>query len=150
MQKGYVVHMKERSGRASASPPLAIDECAVRVVDPAKVAAVRSRMPRDSDVTELSDVFGLLADPGRIRLMVALLDGEMCVCDLAATSGLRESAVSHALRLLRAHRVVEVRRSGRIAYYSLADAHVRMLLDLGLTHVGHSTVMRPDPNHPAT
>lgn len=124
---------------ADNSQPVTIDGCAVRVVDHAKVVSVRSRMPHGSDVSELADVFGLLADPGRIRLMVALLDGEMCVCDLAATTGLRESAVSHALRLLRAHRVVEVRRSGRMAYYSLADAHVRMLLDLGLTHVGHST-----------
>lgn len=144
--------MAERSGRrhAAGSRPLAIDGCTVRVVDPARVAAVRSRMPPERDVTDLADVFGLLGDPGRIRLMIALLDGEMCVCDLAATTGLRESAVSHALRLLRAHRVVEVRRSGRVAYYRLADAHVRMLLDLGMTHVGHSTLMHSEPDPPAT
>lgn len=121
-----------------------IDACAVRVVDAGKVAAVRAGMPADGDVMELADVFGLLSDPGRLRLLVALLEGEMCVCDLAAASGQSESAVSHALRLLRAHRVVRVRRSGRMSFYSLEDAHVRVLLDLALTHVGHTEVTRPE------
>ncbi|AOY73874.1 helix-turn-helix transcriptional regulator (plasmid) [Arthrobacter sp. TES] len=113
-------------------------ECAIRLVDAEKVEAVRSRMPAESDVTDLAVIFGLLSDPGRVRILIALLEGEMCVCDLAATTGLSESGVSHALRLLRGPRVVQVRRSGRMAYYSLADSHVRMLLDLGLTHVGHA------------
>lgn len=100
-------------------------------------------MPIDEDVAQLADVFGLLSDPGRLRLLVALLEGEMCVCDLAAGCGQSESAVSHALRLLRAHRVVRVRRTGRMSFYSLDDAHVRVLLDLALTHVGHSDAVRP-------
>ncbi|MCU1516532.1 MAG: transcriptional regulator, ArsR family [Pseudarthrobacter sp.] len=119
--------------RAPAGP-----ECFVRLVDADKVEAVRSRMPGDADVADLAVIFGLLSDPGRVRILIALLEGEMCVCDLAATTGLSESSVSHALRLLRGPRVVAVRRSGRMAYYSLADSHVRMLLDLGLTHVGHT------------
>ncbi|MFF1385663.1 ArsR/SmtB family transcription factor [Arthrobacter sp. NPDC058288] len=113
-------------------------ECAVRLVDADRVQAVKSRMPAEADVVDLAVIFGLLSDPGRVRILIALLEGEMCVCDLAATTGLSESGVSHALRLLRGPRVVEVRRAGRMAYYSLADSHVRMLLDLGLTHVGHS------------
>lgn len=113
-------------------------ECFVRLVDADKVEAVRSRMPGEADVADLAVIFGLLSDPGRVRILIALLEGEMCVCDLAATTGLSESGVSHALRLLRGPRVVTVRRSGRMAYYSLADSHVRMLLDLGLTHVGHT------------
>ncbi|AFR31254.1 metalloregulator ArsR/SmtB family transcription factor [Arthrobacter sp. Rue61a] len=117
-------------------------ECAVRLVDARKVEAVRSRMPADTDVTDLAVIFGLLSDPGRVRILIALLEGEMCVCDLAATTGLSESGVSHALRLLRGPRVVQVRRAGRMAYYSLADSHVRMLLDLGLTHVGHASLDR--------
>ena len=90
-------------------------------------------------------LFGLLSDPGRLRLLVALLEGEMCVCDLAASCGQSESSVSHALRLLRAHRVVEVRRAGRMAFYKLADAHVRLLLDVALTHVGHTTSVHAGP-----
>lgn len=94
-------------------------------------------MPSDQALMDTSDVFGLLSDSGRLRLLVAMLDGELCVHDLAAVSGLSESAVSHALRLLRAHRVVGVRREGRMAFYRLEDAHVRMLLDLALAHIDH-------------
>ena len=119
--------------------------CSVRLVDPGRVAAVRAVMPADGDVADLADVFGLLADPGRLRLLAALLSGELCVCDLAAAAGMSESATSHALRILRAHRVVSVRRAGRMAYYSLADAHVRMLLDLALTHVAHSELIHDHP-----
>lgn len=64
-------------------------------------------------------------------------------CDLAAACGLSESAVSHALRLLRAHRVVSVSRRGRMAYYCLDDVHVRTLLDLGISHTQHTTSPAP-------
>jgi ArsR family transcriptional regulator, lead/cadmium/zinc/bismuth-responsive transcriptional repressor len=121
-----------------------LEECAVRVVDRERVTTVRASMPAGADVSELADVFGLLADTGRLKVLVALLEGEMCVCDLAAVAGASESAVSHHLRLLRAHRVVHVRRAGRMAYYRLADAHVRMLLDVALTHIGHA----PAAAHP--
>jgi DNA-binding transcriptional ArsR family regulator len=115
-----------------------LDSCAVRMVDPGKVALVRDTLPGGAEVDELAAVFGLLGDPGRLRLLSALLEGgELCVCDLAAATGMSESAVSHALRLLRAHRVVSVSRRGRMAYYRLDDSHVRMLLDLGLAHTRH-------------
>ena len=107
--------------------------------DAERVDDVRAGLPDPAVVEELGATFGLLADAGRLQLLVALLDGEMCVCDLAAACGQSESGVSHALRLLRAHRVVAVRRSGRRAFYRLADAHVRMLLDLALAHHAHAT-----------
>jgi DNA-binding transcriptional ArsR family regulator len=120
-----------------------LDGCDVRVVDPERVEAVRVSMPAEEDVVELADIFGLLSDPGRLRLLISLLEaGELCVCDLAAATDLNESAVSHALRLLRAHRVVQVRRAGRMSYYRLADSHVRLLLDLGLQHTGHTASLR--------
>jgi DNA-binding transcriptional ArsR family regulator len=116
-----------------------LDACGVRMVDPGKVAAVRAALPPESDVGGLADVFALLGEPGRLRLLACLLEaGELCVCDLAAACGLSESAVSHGLRLLRAHRVVKVSRRGRMAYYRLDDAHVRMLLETGLAHAGHA------------
>jgi DNA-binding transcriptional ArsR family regulator len=121
-----------------------LDGCGVRVVDRDRVAVVAASMPADADVAELADVFALLADPSRLRVLVAMLEGEMCVCDLAAVARSSESAASHHLRLLRAHRVVQVRRTGRTAYYRLADAHVRMLLDVALTHIGHA----PAAAHP--
>ncbi|RAY16035.1 ArsR family transcriptional regulator [Actinomadura craniellae] len=101
-------------------------------------------MPADRDVVDTADVFGLLSDPKRLRMLMALLDGELCVCDLAAVSGLSESAASHALRLLRAHRVVSVRRAGRMAYYRLDDAHVRMLLDVAVAHIEHTEAVHPE------
>jgi DNA-binding transcriptional ArsR family regulator len=114
------------------------EACAVRVVDAEKVAMVSAAMPGAETIAELAQGFGLLSDPGRLRVITALLEGgEMCVCDIAASCGHSESAVSHALRLLRANRVVRVRRAGRMAYYRLDDSHVRMLLDLALAHVGH-------------
>ncbi|MGI8777957.1 MAG: ArsR/SmtB family transcription factor [Acidimicrobiales bacterium] len=127
------------SDGAGVALPVSLDECEVRLVDPERVASVRTTMPAREVVDELAEgVFSLLADPNRLRLLVCLLEGgEMCVCDLAAAVGMGESAASHALRLLRAHRVVKVRRSGRMAYYSLTDGHVRLLLDVALEHIGH-------------
>lgn len=123
---------------------MTVDGCTVKVVDADRVVAVRERMPEAGDLTDTADVFGLLSDPNRLRLLVALLDGELCVCDLAAVTGQSESAVSHALRLLRAHRIVAARRSGRMAYYRLEDPHVRMLLNLALAHTEHTEALHPE------
>jgi DNA-binding transcriptional ArsR family regulator len=123
-----------------------LDACGARVVDRERVAAVQAAMPSDEDVEQAADVFALLGDPNRLRLLVALLaGGEMCVCDLAASAGMSESAASHAVRWLRAHRIVSSpRRQGRMMYYRLDDAHVRMLLDLALTHTQHTRALHPE------
>ena len=69
----------------------------------------------------------------------------MCVCDLAAAAGMSESSASHAVRWLRAHRIVTApRRQGRMAYYQLADGHVRVLLDVALVHTQHTTARHPE------
>nr|WP_043624081.1 metalloregulator ArsR/SmtB family transcription factor [Nonomuraea candida] len=130
--------------KSSDEGVLALDGCTARVVDADRVATVRERMPPADDLTDTADVFGLLSDPNRLRLLVALLEGELCVCDLAAVTGQSESAVSHALRLLRAHRIVAARRSGRMAFYRLEDPHVRMLLDLALAHTEHTEALHPE------
>jgi DNA-binding transcriptional ArsR family regulator len=91
------------------------------------------------EAARLAEVFKLLGDPTRTRLLTALLEaGELCVCDLAEVIGVPESSVSHALRLLRTAGIVRNRRDGRMVYYSLADAHVRLLLDLSLEHLRHA------------
>jgi DNA-binding transcriptional ArsR family regulator len=100
--------------------------------------AVRSKLLTPEDVESVSEVFKLLGDPTRVRLLDALVLGERCVCDLAELVGLSESAVSHQLRLLRHARLVRVRRSGRLAYYSLDDHHVIGLLHDARTHVQES------------
>ncbi len=101
-------------------------------------------LPVDSDVADAAEVFALLADPGRLRLLTVLRAGEASVGQLATLAGMSESATSHALRLLRAHRIVRARRAGRMAYYRLADAHVRVLLDTALEHAGHSGLVHPE------
>lgn len=107
-------------------------------VDPDRVAEVRRRALPEDELSRAAAMFKLLGDPTRARLLYALLDaGELCVCDLAAATGTLEVTVSQALRLLRAAGVVTGRRSGRLVYYRLADAHVRMLLELTHQHVGH-------------
>ena len=122
---------------------VSLDGCATPIMDPARVLAVLGQLPSEAAVRELTAVFGLLADPGRLRLLVALRHGELCVCDLAAVCGQSESATSHALRLLRAHRVVQVRRTGRRAYYRLDDDHVAGLLALALAHVDDADAPTP-------
>jgi DNA-binding transcriptional ArsR family regulator len=115
-----------------------LEQCDVVCVEPDKVAAVVARLPDDDAVSDLADTFRVLADPGRMRLILALLEGgELCVCDLAAVTGLSQTACSHNLRLLRSGRIVRHRRSGRNVFYTLDDAHVRLLLDVGLQHLGH-------------
>ncbi|MFC4534694.1 ArsR/SmtB family transcription factor [Sphaerisporangium dianthi] len=127
--------MKDRSSVTVMDP----HACSVPMVDAERVASVRQALPSEDTVQDLAQMFGLLADPGRLRMMAALLEGgEMCVCDLAAATGQSMSGASHALRLLRMRRVVKVRRSGRMAYYQLADSHVRMLFDLAITHARHT------------
>ena len=116
-----------------------VDACAVQAVDPDRVAAAVERSLPAEEVAQVTELFRLLGDPTRVRLLYALVEaGELCVCDLAAVVGAPETSVSHALRLLRTAGIVRVRRSGRMAYYSLHDAHVRLLLDVSAEHLRHS------------
>lgn len=103
--------------------------------DPKALESLRPRLLGSASVEAIAEVFKLLGDPTRVRLVDALTHGERCVCDLATLAGLSESAVSHQLRLLRAARLVRVRRTGRLAYYSLDDHHVVGLLHDTRKHV---------------
>ncbi|MGH9347205.1 MAG: ArsR/SmtB family transcription factor [Vicinamibacterales bacterium] len=86
-------------------------------------------------VGALADIFKVLGDPTRVRILDVLARGELCVCHLAQQLGLTESAVSHQLRLLRNTRIVRSRREGRLIYYALDDKHVLTLFRQGLRHV---------------
>ena len=114
------------------------DDCTVRIVDHDRVVAARARTIPGEEVQQLTELFRLLGDPTRVQILYALAEvGELCVCDLAAVVEAPETSVSHALRLLRASGVVRNRKSGRMVYYSLDDAHVRMLLDVSAEHLRH-------------
>ena len=124
-----------------------VEACDVRVVDPDRVEATQNRLIGPDEAVALADGFKLLGEPNRIRILYALLEaGELCVCDLAAVVGVSETVVSHSMRLLRAAGIVRNRRDGRMIYYRLDDAHVRMLLDLSRQHLAHSDTDGGDPS----
>ena len=132
------------SGSASGlRAATSIEACEVRVIDPAKVAATRDRLPSTWETDALADWFKVLGDATRARILYAVLEaGDLCVCDLAATVDVPESTVSHALRWLRGAGVVQARRAGKMMYYSLDDEHVRMLLEVGREHLRHREQIR--------
>lgn len=100
---------------------------------PAAAGADRGRI---DEATQMAELFAMLADPTRARLLCALADvQELSVHDLAEQVPVTDTAVSHALRLLRAAKIVRSRRDGRHVYYRLDDAHVRLLLQMSLEHV---------------
>ena len=111
------------------------DGCQVRVVHLERVEQARRESIPVRELERLSLTYSVLGDPNRLKIVMALRNVEMCVCDLAAFTGLSESAVSHQLRRLKDLALVKKRRAGQIIYYSLDDAHVVQLLDLGLEHV---------------
>ena len=120
----------------TALPPPIVPASSPGVPDDADaLSVVRRQLLEARTVEALAEVFNLLGDPTRVRLVDALSHGERCVCDLASLVGLSESAVSHQLRLLRAARLVRVRRDGRHSYYSLDDHHVVGLLHDTRKHV---------------
>lgn len=111
------------------------DTCEINVIDKDKIELAQKGMPDTTILAETAEVFSLLGDLSRIRILQALSTTELCVCDLAAILGTSSSAVSHQLRLLRAKGIVRFRREGKIAYYSLADEHVHQLLTQMIQHI---------------
>ncbi len=111
------------------------DACDVFHLDAAKVKKVRAALMASDTVSALAETFKVLGDSTRVRLLDALANEELCVCDLANLLGLSESAVSHQLRLLRGMRLVRPRRDGRMVFYALDDQHIISLFEQGLKHV---------------
>ena len=109
--------------------------CGVRCVHTDRVGRAKEEAIPLREVERLASTYKILGDPTRLRIVMALGGGEMCVCDLAAFSGVTESAVSHQLRRLRDLALVRCRRDGQILYYSLDDDHVADLLQVGLEHI---------------
>lgn len=103
-------------------------DCATVYVDEARVARARAALPDDAVLQRVADFYSALSDPTRLRILVALLGGELCVCDLAKVAERSMGATSHQLQLLRRLTLVKYRMDGKLAYYSLADTRVRSLL----------------------
>ena len=99
------------------------------------VESIRKQMPDDDLLYDLSEVFRVFGDSTRIRILYALFESELCVCDIAELLGLTQSAVSHQLRILKDASLVKFRRDGKSIFYSLDDDHVRSILSLGMEHL---------------
>ena len=109
--------------------------CSCETVHQDVVRAVRQNLADEETYQELAMLFKLFGDTTRVRLLHALEQHEMCVCDLAALLGVTKSAVSHQLKSLRLARLVTFRRDGQNVYYALADDHVKKILDMGYEHI---------------
>ena len=95
-------------------------------------------MPDDDRLYDLADLFRVFGDSTRMRILYALFESELCVCDLADLLGMTQSAVSHQLRTLKAAKLVRFRREGKSIIYALDDDHVRQILSVGLEHLSHT------------
>ncbi|MGI6648833.1 MAG: ArsR/SmtB family transcription factor [Bacillota bacterium] len=114
---------------------IVVDRCDITCIHEDSVKEVRERMIDVDIARSLAELFKTLGDPTRVNLLFALMNHELCVCDLAAVIGVSESAVSHQLRVLRNQKLVRFRRDGKVLYYSLADKHIEKLFGQGLEHV---------------
>ncbi|GBE19473.1 MAG TPA: ArsR family transcriptional regulator [Candidatus Pacearchaeota archaeon] len=110
------------------------DICEVKSVNKKTVQEVKFRMPDDKIILKTADCFKILGDPTRARILYALSQKELCVCDLSALLGMTQSAISHQLRLLRNTNIVKFRKEGKIVYYSLLDRHIIKLIETGVKH----------------
>ena len=111
------------------------DGCQIKVIHLDRVEQAREDAIEDQELDRLALTYKVLGDPNRLKIVMALRNVEMCVCDLAAFTGLTDSAVSHQLRRLKDLALVKSRREGQIIYYSLDDEHVERLLAIGLEHI---------------
>ncbi len=111
------------------------DSCSCNTIHQDIVEKVSNHMLPLENIQSLSELFKIFGDSTRIRILFALKVSEMCVCDLAASLNMTHSAISHQLRILKAYNLVKFRKEGKVVYYSLADAHITHLLDIGLEHI---------------
>lgn len=99
------------------------------------IERVRGELPEVEELYDLAELFKVFGDTTRIRILYVLFEAEMCVCDIAEMLSMTPSAISHQLRLLKQFRLVKSRRDGKTVYYSLADDHVRSIIDQGREHI---------------
>jgi len=112
-----------------------IERCDCDVIHEDIVNEVRSKMPEEESLYDLAELFKVFGDSTRIKILWALDEAEMCVCDIAVLLNMTQSAISHQLRVLKQANLVKNRKEGKVVYYSLDDDHVKNIFDQGLTHI---------------
>ena len=112
-----------------------MEQCGFLCVHEDVVKKVTSQMPPDEMLYDLAELFKMFADSTRVKILYALFESELCVCDIARVLNLTQSAVSHQLRILKGGKLVKYRREGKTVFYSLADDHVRSIINQGMDHI---------------
>ncbi|MST61690.1 winged helix-turn-helix transcriptional regulator [Peptostreptococcus anaerobius] len=112
-----------------------IEVCDIQKTNDKLVEEIKRSIPRNEVLDDLSELFKVFGDITRIKIIYAIKDNEMCVCDIAKFLGMSQSAISHQLRVLKKARLVKYRREGKTVYYSLDDEHVNKIFEFGLSHV---------------
>ena len=112
-----------------------LDRCLDTDAHPDLVSHLARQLPEDEVLYDLAELFKLFGDSTRIKILYALSEAELCVCDIAQLLGLTQSAISHQLRILKGGKLVRFRREGKTVFYSLADDHVRAIINQGMEHV---------------
>lgn len=111
------------------------ERCDCNVIHEDVVNKVKGHMPEEEKLYDLAELFKVFGDSTRIRILWALNEAEMCVCDIASLLNMSQSAISHQLRVLRQATLVKNRKEGKVVYYSLDDDHVKHIFDQGMSHV---------------
>ncbi len=111
------------------------DVCECTVVHEAVVARVRDKLPDEDLLYDVSELFKVFGDSTRTRILSALFESELCVCDIASLLNMTKSAVSHQLRILRQTKIVKNRKQGKEVYYSLDDGHIAEIYKMALEHL---------------
>ncbi len=112
-----------------------IETCSCSTIHDEVIRKVREVMPKEEMLYDLAELFKAFGDTTRIKILCALFEAEMCVCDIAALLNMTQSAISHQLRILKQSRLVKHRKDGKVVYYSLDDSHIKSIFDQGLLHI---------------
>lgn len=105
------------------------------VIDENTAKEIQDNIPLEEEIYDLSDLFKIFSDSTRIKILCILFESQMCVYDLSSILNMSQSAISHQLSLLKQSKLVKHRREGKVIFYSLADDHIRKIIDNGLEHI---------------
>lgn len=109
--------------------------CSCDVVHDTIIDMVKKKMPQEEKLYDLAELFKVFGDTTRVKIISALFEAEMCVCDIAELLSMTQSAISHQLRVLRQARLVKHRKEGKVVFYSLDDEHIKTIFNQGLEHI---------------
>jgi DNA-binding transcriptional ArsR family regulator len=109
--------------------------CECTILHNTIIEVVRAKLPKEEVLYDLAELFKVFGDTTRVKIISALFESEMCVCDIAELLHMSQSAISHQLRVLRHARLVKHRKEGKVVFYSLDDEHIKHIFDEGLEHI---------------